>query len=439
MAGRRPVGWPVGWPVGCPWVDASPGSPVTSGLQRDRGTDVTTRLPLAGIRVLDIGTLIAGPFGATMMGDFGAEIIKVEQPGVGDAMRGTPIDGKAARSGNWLVEGRNKKSVTLNLRVKEGQDILRELVRTADVLIENFTPGTLEKWGLGWEDLRALNPRLIMVRVSGYGQVGPYAKRSGYDRIALGFSGYMYPTGFPDRFPVRPAFPTADYNTGTFAALSAMFALYERDARGGEGQMIDLALYEAPFRITADMMVQYTRTGAIRERIGNRNPTFSPAGTFQTRDGRYVQIAAGGDNVWQRLAEAIDMADLAQDPRFARSRARIERADELEALLADWIGQHDFADIEARLVQANVPFGGIYTAADIATDPHFAARDNLAVVPDDEEGPVTMPGVIPKLMGTPGRIAHAGPPLGQHNDEIYGGLLGKDAAELARLKAAGVI
>ncbi|MGE0225463.1 MAG: CaiB/BaiF CoA transferase family protein [Acetobacteraceae bacterium] len=400
---------------------------------------MTTNLPLAGIRVLDIGTLIAGPFGATMLGDFGAEVIKVEQPGIGDALRGTPKDGQAARSGNWLVEGRNKKSVTLNLRVKEGQDILRELVRHADVVIENFTPGTLERWNLGWEDLRKVNPRLIMVRVSGYGQVGPYAKRSGYDRIALGFSGYMYPTGFPDRFPVRPAFATADYNTGTFAALSAMFALYNRDARGGEGQMIDLALYEAPFRITADMMVKYFQSGEIRERIGNRNPTFSPAGTFQTRDGRYVQIAAGGDNVWQRLAAAIDMADLATDPRYAKSRERIERADELEALLADWIAQHDFADIEARLDKANVPFGGIYTAADIAADPHFKARNNLAVVQDDALGEITMPAVVPQMRGTPGRIAHAGPALGIHNQEIYGDLLGKTAAEMDALKAAGVI
>ena len=401
--------------------------------------NVSGKLPLAGIRVLDIGTLIAGPFGATMLGDFGAEIIKVEQPGIGDALRGTPKDGKAARSGNWLVEGRNKKSVTLNLRVKQGQDILRELVRLADVVIENFTPGTLERWNLGWEDLRKINPRLIMVRVSGYGQVGPYSKRSGYDRIALGFSGYMYPTGFPDRFPVRPAFPTADYNTGTFAALSAMFALYERDAKGGEGQMIDLALYEAPFRITADMMTKYAQTGEIRERIGNRNPTFSPAGTFQTRDGRYVQIAAGGDNVWQRLAPAIDMAPLATDPRYAKSRERIGRADELEKLLAGWIAEHDFADIEARLEKANVPFGGIYTAADIATDPHFAARENIAVIQDDEEGPVTMPNVVPKLRGTPGRIAHAGPPLGKHNQEIYGGLLAKTEAEMQALAEAGVI
>ena len=401
---------------------------------------MSAALPLAGIRVLDIGTLIAGPFAATMLGDFGAEVIKVEQPGMGDALRGTPQGGRAARSENWLVEGRNKKSVTLNLRVAAGQEILRELVRHADVLIENFTPGTLERWGLGWEALRAINPRLIMVRVSGYGQTGPYAQRSGYDRIALGFSGYMYPTGFPDRYPVRPAFPTADYNTGTFAALATMLALYQRDAQGGgEGQMIDLALYEAPFRITADMVTKFARTGAIRERIGNRNPTFAPAGTFKTRDGRFVQIAAGGDKVWQRLAAAMDRPELATDERYARSRARIERADELEQLLAEWIAERDFADIEARLVEANVPFGGIYTAADIAADPHFRARGNIVTVADEEEGDIAMPGVVPKLGSTPGRIAFAGPPLGRHNEEVYGGLLQKSSAELAALAADGVI
>ncbi|MEM7405519.1 MAG: CoA transferase [Pseudomonadota bacterium] len=395
--------------------------------------------PLDGIRVLDVGTLIAGPFAATMLGDFGAEVIKVEQPGTGDALRGTPVDGEANRSPNWLIEGRNKKSVTANMRVPEGQDLVRELVARADIMVENFTPGTLERWNLGWEDVHALNPRLIMVRVSGYGQVGPYARRSGYDRIALGFSGYMYPTGFPDRFPVRPAFPTADYNTGTFAALAAMFALYERDMHGGEGQLIDLALYEPTFRITGDMVPEFLRTGVNRERIGNRNPTFSPAGTFETRDGRYVQIAAGGDKVFQRLVTAMDMPELADDPRYSVSRERIARADELEALLAEWIAARDFRDIEDRLVSANVPFGGIYTAADIAEDPHYAARENLITVADDTLGEVTMPGVVPPLRGTPGRVESAGPPLGAHNDEIYTGLLGKTRAELEALKAAGIV
>ena len=397
-------------------------------------------LPLDGIRVLDIGTLIAGPFGATMLGDFGAEVIKVEQPGRGDALRGTPqADGSASRSTNWLVEARNKKSVTLNLRVEAGQNILKEMIKHADVLFENFTPGTLERWGLGWDEVNKINPKIIMVRVSGYGQVGPYRKRSGYDRIALGFSGYMYPTGFPDRFPVRPAFPTADYNTGTFAALATMFALYQRDMQGGEGQMIDLALYEPTFRITANMMPNFFRDGEIRERIGNRNPTFSPAGTFETKDGKYVQIAAGGDNVFQRLTEAMGMPELAEDERYAVSRERIARADELEALLADWVGKHDFAEIDKRFADANVPFGGIFTAEDISEDPHYAARENLATVADDDKGDIVMPAVIPKLSDTPGRIAHAGPEIGSFNEEIYGGLLGKSAEELAALKEEGVI
>lgn len=412
------------------------------GKSAARRVVISNKLPLEGIRVLDIGQLIAGPFGATMLGDFGAEVIKVEQPGIGDALRGTPIDGKAQRSGNWLVEARNKKSITLNLRVKAGQKILKDLVKQADVLFENFTPGTLERWNIGWDELHVVNPRLIMVRVSGYGQEGPYSKRSGYDRIALGFSGYMYPTGFPDRFPVRPAFPTADYNTGTFGALAAMFALYQRDQQGGpdaEGQLIDLALYEAPFRITADMMHKNMQTGVNRERIGNRNPTFSPAGTFETKDGRYVQIAAGGDAVFRRLVEAMEMPELAEDPRYARSKDRITRPDELEKILSDWIAARDFHDIEGRLVGNNVPFGGIYTADDIAEDPHYAARENIVDIPDPEEGTVRMPAPLPKLKRTPGHIAHAGPPLGQHNAEIYREILALSDGDLAALAADGVI
>ena len=395
--------------------------------------------PLDKVRVLDIGTLLAGPWGATLLGDFGAEVIKVEQPGIGDALRGTSKEGEAGNPLHWLVDARNKKSITLNLRVAEGQEILRSLVEHADVLIENFTPGTLEKWNLGWEVLKAINPQLIMVRVSGYGQTGPYANRPGYDRIALGFSGYMYPTGFPDRYPVRPAFPTADYNTATFGAYAAMLALYQRDANGGTGQMIDLALYEPPFRITASLVAGWEKTGQNRERIGNRNPGFAPAGTFETNDGRYVQIAAGGDNVWQRLATIMGGIALAEDKRFLKSRDRIKRADELERLLGDWIRSRSFEDIERQLVAAGVPVGGIYRAEDIAQDPHYRARDSLIEVEDAEQGTITMPGVVPNLSETPGSVEWTGPKLGAHNEEIYGDLLGKGIDDLADLASRGII
>ena len=272
----------------------------------------------------------------------------------------------AGRSPNWLIEGRNKKSVTANLRVPEGQALFCvSYSGTLDILVENFTPGTMERWNLGWDEVHAINPKLIMVRVSGYGQTGPYSKRAGYDRIALGFSGYMYPTGFPDRFPVRPAFPTADYNTGTFAALATMFALYERDMRGGEGQMIDLALYEARF-VSLQTLSPSICGMALFESVSATAIPHSPQPVpFATRDGRYVQIAAGGDNVFKRLTKAMGMPELAEDERYATSRERIQPRRQLESLLTDWIGERDFHDIEAAFVSENVPFGGIYTAEDI--------------------------------------------------------------------------
>ena len=402
-------------------------------------TDSDSTIPLSGVRVLDIGTLLAGPWGATLLGDFGAEVIKVEQPVRGDPLRGSPRDGQAQRPLNWLIDARNKKSVTLDLRTPRGQTLLRELVVQSDVLFENFTPGTLESWGLGWQELKHTNPRLIMVRVSGYGQTGPYSKRPGYDRIALGFSGYMYPTGFPDRYPVRPAFPTADYNTATFGAYAAMLALYHRDAQGGTGQMIDLALYEPPFRITSSLVASWVRDGKNRERVGNRNPGFAPAGTFETGDGRYIQIAAGGDNTWRRLAAVMGRSELADDERYATSRERIRHADELETILAEWIRALTFEEAERMLVDADVPAGGIYRASDIAEDAHYRERESLVDMEDPEQGTIPMPGVVPKLSASPGRITSTGPSLGQHNEEIYGELLGKSTDEIDRLRKDGII
>ena len=395
--------------------------------------------PLRGVRVIDLGTLLAGPVAATLLGDFGAEVIKVEQPGVGDPLRGGPTKEGLPPRMYWLVEGRNKRSVTINLREERGQELVKQLVETADVVIENFTPGTLDAWGLGWDDLRAVNPSLIMVRVSGYGQTGPESQRAGYDRIALGVSGYLYPTGYPDRAPVRPAVPTADYNTATFAALATMFALYERDAQGGQGQMIDLALYEPPFRITGDLVGNFVRTGQIRERIGNRNPGFTPAGNFLTSDGRWIQIAAGGEGPWRRLCDAMGRPELADDERYATARDRHQRADELEEMLRSWIAGLPFGELDEVLARHNVPAGGILTAADIVDHPQYVARDNIAMVDDGQGTEVAMPAVVPNLTGTPGSIRHAGQPLGHETDAVLGGLLGLSEHELDELRNDGVI
>lgn len=402
-------------------------------------TPGTADLPLRGVRVLDLGTLLAGPVAATLLGDFGAEVIKIEQPGVGDTLRGGPTKPGDPPRLYWLIEGRNKRSVTVNMREPEGQELIRRLAASADVVIENFTPGTLEEWGIGWEQLRAVNPRLIMVRVSGFGQTGPYSKRAGYDRIALGVSGYLYPTGYPDRPPVRPAFPTADYNTASYAAMAAMFALYERDVHGGDGQMIDLALYEAPFRITADLVGAYRQKGENRERIGNRNPGFTPAGNFLTSDNRWLQIAAGGDGPWRRLCRAMGRPELADDERYVTSGRRNRRADELEELLRQWIAGRPFDELEELLADHNVPAGGILTAAEISDHPHFEARGNIATVDDGHGNEVAMPSVVPNLTGTPGRIRHAGQDLGQDTDAVLGELLGLSESEIDRLRSDGII
>ncbi len=400
---------------------------------------MTTPRPLEGLRVLDIGTIIAGPFGASLLADFGADVIKVEQPGTGDTLRtggGKQIDGISLA---WVTTSRNKRSVTLNLREPEGQALFLRLVKVADLVVENFTPGTLERWNLGPEVLRDANPRLILLRVSGFGQTGPYSRRGGYDRIALGYSGLMYATGYPDRPPVRPAFAMADFTTGMFGALSAMIALYHRDVQQGPGQEIDLALFEPMFRVSEDLIPAFDRLGVVRERIGNRNPGFSPAGNFMSKDGRWLQIAAGGDRVWQRMAAAMGQPDLASDPRFATARARSQNADEIEALIAGWIADQTFDEAFATLDGAGVPCGGIYNAAEISTDPHFAARQDIISVDHPTIGPVKMPAVIPKLSETPGRVDWPGPALGEHNAAVYAELLGIDDGELTALKERGVV
>jgi succinyl-CoA---D-citramalate CoA-transferase len=395
-------------------------------------------LPLAGVRILDIGTRIAAPFAATLLGDFGAEVIKIELPGTGDFMRtiGPFAD---QHSLWWAVEGRNKKSITLDLRRPRGQDLFRALVCKADVVVENFQPGTLEAWGLSYESLAQLNPDLILTRASVYGQSGPYRDRPGLDRNGIGFGGLLYLTGYPDRPPVRPGVIISDYLTGVFNALAIMIALYHRDVHRGGGQWVDLALYESVFRILEHTLPAYDRLGIVRGREGNRLRNSAPLDNWETKDGEFICIIAAGDGLFPRLARAMGREELLVDPRFSSLAARAEHGDAINAIVGDWCRQRTAAEIEAIMLAADVPVTRAYSIADLAADPHYAARDDIVTVDDPTIGPLKQPAVYPRLSATPGRIERGAPKLGEHNDEIYGGLLGLSADDIAALRAASVI
>ncbi|HUI27035.1 MAG TPA: CoA transferase [Candidatus Kryptonia bacterium] len=395
-------------------------------------------LPLQGVRILDLGTRIAAPFAATLLGDFGAEVIKVELPGHGDFMRtiGPFVDGYSLW---WAVEGRNKKSITLDLRTPRGQDLLKQLVAVSDVVVENFQPGTLERWGLGYDELRAINSGLILTRASVYGQTGPYRDRPGLDRNGIGFGGLLYLTGYRDRPPVRPGIIISDYLTGVFNAFAILLALYHRDLHQGGGQSVDLALYESIFRILEHTVASYDRLGLVREREGNRLRNSAPLDNWETKDGEFLCIVAAGDGLFPRLARAMGRDDLLSDPRFRSLAARVAHADEINAIVAGWVKQHTAAEIEAVLIPAEVPVTRAYSIADIAADPHYAARSDIVTVDDPTIGPVRMPAVYPRLSRTPGRVQRGAPKLGEHNREIYGGLLGLADADMAALQADGII
>jgi crotonobetainyl-CoA:carnitine CoA-transferase CaiB-like acyl-CoA transferase len=397
-----------------------------------------TPLPLQGIRVLDIGTRIAAPFGATLLADFGAEVVKVELPGTGDFMRsiGPFVDGYSVW---WAVEGRNKRSITLDLRKPRGQELFRELVRHADVVVENFQPGTLEQWGLGYEVLAAVRPGLIVARTSVYGQTGPYRDRPGLDRNGIGAGGLLYLTGYPDRPPVRPGVVVSDYLTGVFNAFAIVMALYHRDVHQGGGQWVDLSLYESVFRILEHTVAAYDRLGIVREREGNRLRNSAPLDTWETQDGQYVAIIAAGDALFPRLAGAMGRPNLLEDPRFRTLADRAANGDAINAIVGEWCRAHTAADIETILVAAEVPVTRAFSIADIMHDPHFAAREDIVTVEDPTIGPVKMQGVYPRLSATPGRITRGAPKLGEHNAEVYGTWLGLGEADLAALRAEGVI
>ena len=405
-------------------------------MQHAHGADQTG--PLKNLRIIDFGTMVAGPFVSTLLADFGAEVIKVEQPRTGDPMRaiGPFVGGESLF---YNVENRNKKSVTIDLHQPEGQALFRRLCEKVDAVVENFRPGTLDEWGVGYAALAKINPQLVMLSISGYGQTGPYSDRAGYDRMALAFSGVMHFTGYPDRAPVRPGIPIADYQTAVFGAFSVMMALYHRDALGGAGQHIDLALYDSIFRCTEILCSAYDRLGIVRGREGNLHFGAAPGDHFETCDGRYIILTISTDRMFQRLCNAMGMPELAADPRNASHTKRREHVEELNAIVAKWIKGNEVASVCKALEKQGIGHAIILTIADIFKDPHMQARESIATIDHPRIGPIKVPASVPKMSATPAKPIAAAPALGEHNEEIFRGLLGMSDTEFRALGAAGVI
>jgi formyl-CoA transferase len=397
-----------------------------------------SELPLSDLRVVELGQLLAGPFCGQLLGDFGAEVIKVEDPGRGDPMREWGREKPHGKSLWWPVVARNKLSVTCDLRAPDGQDLLRRLLATADVLVENFRPGTLERWGLSPDALWEVNPRLVITRVTGYGQTGPYAPRAGFGAIGEAMGGIRYVMGEPDAVPVRAGISLGDALAAVFACLGTLVAVHHRE-RSGRGQVVDSAIYEAVLAMMESLIPEWAVAGYQRERTGAILPNVAPSNVYPTGDGDLVLIAANQDSVFGRLAVVMGRPELAQEPRYATHSARGAAMAELDGLIAAWTATLDAEALLARLHEAGVPAGRIFRAADMLADPHFAARHAIVTVPHPDFGDLPMHNVAPKLSATPGAVRTAGPALGEHNDQVWGGLLGLGPDELARLRGAGVI
>ncbi|MBB3006308.1 CaiB/BaiF CoA transferase family protein [Cupriavidus alkaliphilus] len=392
---------------------------------------------LEGIRVLELGQLIAGPFAAKTLADFGAHIIKVEPPGQGDPLRKWRMLHEGT-SVWWEAQSRNKESVCIDLRQPEGQALVRKLAAEADVLIENFRPGTMEKWGLGWDVLHADNPRLIMLRVSGYGQTGPKKDEPGFAAVAEAMAGLRHLTGEPGRAPVRAGLSLGDTIAGLHGAMGVLLALYQRDARGGEGQVIDVALYESLFNLSESLLPEYSAFGAVRQPAGGALPGIAPSNAYPCASGEYVLVAANGDAIFKRMMLAIGRADLADDPALERNDGRVARVDEIDAAIADWTRSQTVESALAVLRDAQVPSGRIYTVKDIAEDPHYRARGVIESVTSAAGLTVEVPGVVPKLSASPGAIHDRAPALGEHTDAVLK-QAGFDDAAIADLRARKVI
>jgi formyl-CoA transferase len=395
---------------------------------------------LAGIKVLELGTLIAGPFCSRMLAEFGAEVIKIESPDGGDPIR----QWRKMHEGTslwWSVQSRNKKSVTLNLKDSRAQAIARRLALDADIVIENYRPGVLEKWGLGYEELRRENPALIMVRLSGYGQSGPMRDQPGFGAIAESMGGIRYVSGHPDRPPVRIGISIGDSLAALHGVIGALAALHHRDQTGGRGkgrgQMVDVALYEAVFNMMESMVPEYDLYGIVRERTGGALPGIVPSNTYNCADGQSLVIAGNGDAIFKRLMTAIGRIDLASDPSLARNDGRVARAAEIDAVIGAWAGERSTDQALAILSDADVPASRIYSVADMRVDPQFLARAMFESHRLKDGQMLTLPGIVPKLSETPGRTRWLGPELGEHTDEVLASL-GIEDAERAALKAAGV-
>jgi succinyl-CoA:(S)-malate CoA-transferase subunit A len=396
--------------------------------------------PLTGVRVIDVGNFLAGPYAAAMMGEFGAEVLKVEHPIGGDPMRrfGTPTSRPDATL-KWLSESRNKKSVTIDLRQEEGVQLFLRLVAKSDVLIENFRPGTMEEWGLTWSALSAANPRLVMLRVSGYGQTGPYRRRSGFAHIAQAFGGLNYLAGFPGETPVLPGtVPLGDYIASLYGAIGIMVALRHCE-KTGRGQIIDVGIYEAIFRMMEEIASVYGVSGKVREREGSGSFVAVPHGHFRTKDDKWIAIACTTDKMFERLSIAMGQPQLSSSGLYGDQRKRLAARETVNAIVIEWVASLDRDDVMRLCLEEEVPVGKVNSIADIFEDEHFAARGNLAHIIDEELGDVVVPGVVPTLSATPGRITTLGPTLGNATDAVMRELLGLTAAELQRLHQHKII
>ena len=391
--------------------------------------------PLAGIKVVELGTLIAGPYCARLLAEFGADVVKVETPGEGDPLR----KWRKLHEGNslwWYAQARNKKSVAVNLKDPEGQEVVRRLAREADILVENFRPGALEKWGLGYEGLARDNPRLIMVRLSGFGQTGPNKDRPGFGAIGESMGGMRYITGYPDRAPVRVGISIGDSLAAMFGVIGALMAMHHR-TQSGRGQVVDVALYEAVFAMMESMLPEYGMGGFVRERSGAALPGIVPSNTYPCRDGKYVVIGANADSIFKRMMRAIGRPDLADDPALASNDGRVRRTEELDRVIGEWTARHGLDEVLEVLERAEVPSGRIYSIADIAADLHYQAR-GMIERHRLGNGELLLPGMVPKLSETPGATRWIGPRLGEHTDQVLDAL-GYDAQQIAALRAKGVV